>query len=125
MTPDASQEIIFEGTVNGDTYSGDFTQIVKLGDNPEGTTTTGTFSYSFVAPATDNEFAMSFEWGNLQLCTSGNPNIVNNSDFVLQNVPQGTAFIEFSMTDLDVPTYNHGYCSGAYTVHHFMSNPRP
>ncbi|HHG91274.1 MAG TPA: phospholipid-binding protein [Devosia sp.] len=53
-------------------------------------------------------FGLSFEWGDLRLCTSGNPNRVKNPPFVLEGVPAGTSKIQFKLVDLDVPSYNHG-----------------
>jgi phosphatidylethanolamine-binding protein (PEBP) family uncharacterized protein len=64
--------------------------------------------FLFVTPAIAAEFAVSFEWGNIPLCTSGQPNIVPNPKFVLSNVSEGTKFIQFAMTDLDAPNFNHG-----------------
>lgn len=54
------------------------------------------------------EFSIEFEWGDIPLCTSGSPNIVPNPTFLLSGVPEGTKVISFQMTDLDVPSYNHG-----------------
>ncbi len=68
-----------------------------------------------VSPAIASEFAISFEWGNIPLCTSGQPNVVPNPKFVLSNIPQGTKFIQFQMTDLDVPSYDHGGGTVEYT----------
>ncbi len=68
-----------------------------------------------VSPAIASEFTISFEWGDIPLCTSGQPNVVPNPKFVLSNVPQGTKFIQFKMTDLDVPSYNHGGGTVEYT----------
>ena len=62
----------------------------------------------FATPAIAAEFTISFEWGDIPLCTSGQPNTVPNPRFILSNVPEGTKFIQFMMTDLDVPSYNHG-----------------
>ena len=53
-------------------------------------------------------FSISFSWGNLKKCTSGNPNRVSNPAFKLSAVPDGTAKIRFKMKDLNVPSYNHG-----------------
>lgn len=53
-------------------------------------------------------FSISFSWGNLKKCTSGNPNRVANPTFKLRSVPDGTAKIRFKMKDLNVPSYNHG-----------------
>lgn len=66
-------------------------------------------------PAIASDFAISFEWGEIPLCTSGRPNVVPNPRFVLSNVPEGTKFIEFKMTDLDVPNYDHGGGTLSYT----------
>ena len=68
-----------------------------------------------VTPAAAAEFTLSFEWGDIPLCTSGQPNIVPNPVFVLSGVPEGTKFIQFKLTDLDVPSYNHGGGMVAYT----------
>jgi phosphatidylethanolamine-binding protein (PEBP) family uncharacterized protein len=54
------------------------------------------------------EMSLSFNWGNIPLCTSGRPNTVANPEFVLRGVPQGTNRLVFKLTDLDVPRYNHG-----------------
>lgn len=53
-------------------------------------------------------FSLGFDWDELELCTSGRPNIVENPRFVLENVPEGTRYIGFQMQDLDVPDYPHG-----------------
>ena len=66
-------------------------------------------------PAVASDFTISFEWGDIPLCTSGQPNIVPNPRFVLSNVPEGTKFIKFTMTDLDVPSYDHGGGTVEYT----------
>ena len=68
-----------------------------------------------VVPASAGGFSISFEWGNIPLCTSGSPNVVPNPRFVLSNVPNGTKFIQFTMTDLDVPSYSHGGGTIEYT----------
>lgn len=54
------------------------------------------------------DFSMSFKWGAIPLCTTGNPNKVSNPKFVLKGVPVGTTSIDFRLKDLDVPGYNHG-----------------
>jgi len=51
---------------------------------------------------------LSFEWGDIPLCTSGRPNIVPNPRFELKDVPARTDEVVFRMTDLDVPAYPHG-----------------
>ena len=63
-------------------------------------------SLSLAGPAA--AFSISFSWGNLKKCTSGNPNRVANPAFKLSSVPDGTAKIRFKMKDLNVPSYNHG-----------------
>ena len=37
-----------------------------------------------------NDFEISFNWDGLKLCTTGNPNIVDNPNFNLSGVPEGT-----------------------------------
>lgn len=54
------------------------------------------------------EMKISFTWGNIPLCTTGNPNRVANPAFVLKGVPEGTTKVVFKLTDLDVPNYKHG-----------------
>lgn len=68
-----------------------------------------------VSPVLADEFTLSFEWGDIPLCTTGNPNRVPNPRFVLSNVPEHTKFISFELTDLDVPNYNHGGGKIEYT----------
>lgn len=73
------------------------------------------FILLFATPAIAADFSISFEWGNIPLCTSGRPNIVSNPRFVLSNVPKGTKFIQFKMIDLNVPSYKHGGGTVEYT----------
>jgi phosphatidylethanolamine-binding protein (PEBP) family uncharacterized protein len=55
------------------------------------------------------DFSIAFSgWGNIPVCTSGRPNTVGNPAFTVRDVPAGTETIEFRLTDLDVPSYNHG-----------------
>lgn len=54
------------------------------------------------------DMTLSFDWGDIPLCTSGNPNRVGNPTFVLRGVPEGTTRLVFEMQDLDVPNYDHG-----------------
>lgn len=56
----------------------------------------------------DASFSLSFDWGDIPLCTSGHPNIVDNPTFQLTNVPNGTTKIVFQLTDEQVPSYPHG-----------------
>jgi len=53
-------------------------------------------------------FELTFDWGDLVLCTTGSPNTVTNPTFSLKDVPPGTKFIRFKLTDLDAPGYRHG-----------------
>lgn len=53
-------------------------------------------------------FEMSFAWGPLKSCTTGNPNTVANPEFKLTDVPEGTQFIRFKMVDKNRPQFNHG-----------------
>ena len=62
-----------------------------------------------------NAFDFKFDWSGLKLCTSGKPKKVENPTFVLSSVPKGTKFITFKLVDLDVPSYNHGGGTVAYT----------
>ena len=64
--------------------------------------------------ATADDFAFDFSWGDIPLCTSGYPNRVTNPGFTPTAVPAGTARIDFRLTDLDVPGYNHGGGRVAY-----------
>ncbi len=54
------------------------------------------------------DMSVSFAWGDIPLCTTGNPNRVGNPEFVMKGVPEGTTKIVFKMTDIDVPNYKHG-----------------
>jgi len=47
-------------------------------------------------------------WGDIPLCTSGQPNVVGNPKFSLSAVPDGTATVELRLRDLDAPAYPHG-----------------
>ena len=50
-----------------------------------------------------------FTWHGTQACSSVPP------AFEIANIPEGTATLEFRMTDLDVPSFNHGGGSVKYT----------
>ncbi|MBI9086729.1 MAG: hypothetical protein JEZ11_24245 [Desulfobacterales bacterium] len=66
-------------------------------------------------PVVAGEFTISFEWGDIPLCTTGSPNTVANPRFVLSDVPDGTKYIQFKLTDRDVPSYDHGGGTVEYT----------
>jgi phosphatidylethanolamine-binding protein (PEBP) family uncharacterized protein len=59
-------------------------------------------------PVSAEDFSITFEWGDIPRCNSGNPNRVPNPIFTLANVPDGTVEISFRLTDWDAPSYNHG-----------------
>lgn len=61
-----------------------------------------------VTSARAESFTMSFEWGDIPLCTSGQPNTVTNPFFKIDYVPKNTVKIYFKLIDEDVPTYKHG-----------------
>ena len=58
--------------------------------------------------AAAQDFAIAFEWGDIPLCTTGNPNQVPSPEFKVSGLPDGTKFIEFVLVDLDVPEFDHG-----------------
>ena len=61
------------------------------------------------------DFSFSFSnWGDFPLCTTGQPMTVTNPAFAIKNVPKGAASIRFRITDLAVPSYNHGGGKVAY-----------
>ena len=72
------------------------------------TTIITVISLQFTPTGASAEFSLSFNWGNLKKCNTGNPNRVANPNFSLKGVPAGTAELRFKMKDLDVPSYNHG-----------------
>lgn len=65
--------------------------------------------------AAADDLSLAFEWGDIPLCTTGNPNTVPNPTFTLKNVPAGTKFLSFTLTDLDKPSYPHGGGTIEYT----------
>ena len=46
--------------------------------------------------------SVAFEWSSADKCATSSP------AFTVSGVPEGTAKLKFKMTDLDVPSYNHG-----------------
>jgi len=72
--------------------------------------------------ARSGEFSMEFDWSGLELCTSGQPNIVDNPKFTLSNVPKGTAFVRFWLKDRNVPDYTHG---GGVVAYHGSNTIAP
>ena len=59
-------------------------------------------------PSEAADFRISFDWSGLKLCNSGSPNKVSNPRFRVSRLPAGTKLIKFTLTDLDVPGYQHG-----------------
>ncbi len=60
------------------------------------------------SPAFAGDFTLGFNWDGLRKCTNGKPNTVGNPAFTLSNVPAGTKWLYFELTDIDVPNYRHG-----------------
>ncbi len=60
-------------------------------------------------------FELTFDWGDLKLCTSGSPNKVTNPTFTLSDVPPGTRYIKFKLVDNDARGYRHGGGTVTYT----------
>ena len=69
---------------------------------------TAAILFALGAGAAHAEFAIAFDWSGLKLCNTGNPNRVGNPAFVVKGLPKGTDNVEFRLTDLNVPSYNHG-----------------
>ncbi|MFL2829784.1 MAG: hypothetical protein ACJZ80_00340 [Candidatus Puniceispirillales bacterium] len=65
-------------------------------------------SLGFFNFANADEIKLSFDWGDIPLCTSGKPNTVSNPVFTLSGIPKGAKWPYFKMKDRDVPNYNHG-----------------
>ena len=58
--------------------------------------------------ANAEEIKLSFDWGNIPMCTSGNPNIVTNPTFTLSAIPKDAKWAYFKLQDRNVTNYNHG-----------------
>ncbi len=69
---------------------------------------TGLFTLNAYSASADEFTIVSFDWGNIPSCTTGDPNTVTNPTFVLSNVPPETKFIAFKLKDKDAPRFNHG-----------------
>jgi len=54
------------------------------------------------------ELSFTFEWGDIPRCTSGNPFTVPNPIFTLENIPDGTVEIVFSLVDWQARSFHHG-----------------
>ena len=66
------------------------------------------FSLGFLNFANADEIKLSFDWGDIPLCTSGNPNTVSNPLFTLSGIPKGAKWAYFKLQDRNVPGYKHG-----------------
>ena len=62
----------------------------------------------FSTIANAEEIKLSFDWGDIPMCTSGNPNIVTNPTFILSAIPKDAKWAYFKLQDRDVTNYNHG-----------------
>ena len=62
----------------------------------------------FSTIANSEEIKLSFDWGNIPKCTSGNPNIVTNPTFILSAIPKDAKWAYFKLQDRNVRHYNHG-----------------
>ena len=51
---------------------------------------------------------LSFDWGNIPLCTSGNPGSVSNPIFTISSIPENAKWAKFNLTDMNAMTYFHG-----------------
>jgi phosphatidylethanolamine-binding protein (PEBP) family uncharacterized protein len=60
------------------------------------------------ATAAQADMQLSFNWGNIPKCTTGNPNKVGNPIFRIKDLPEGTTKLIFKLVDLDAPNYKHG-----------------
>tara|TARA_B100000029_G_scaffold505232_1_gene585585 strand:+ start:967 stop:1407 length:441 start_codon:yes stop_codon:yes gene_type:complete len=66
------------------------------------------FSLGINAQVKSENLEFIFDWSDLKKCTSGNPRIVSNPIFYLNNIPGNTQYIKFSLKDRNVPSYSHG-----------------
>ena len=60
-----------------------------------------------ITAASAQEIELSFEWGDIPLCTSGTPNVVSNPIFKLSAIPEGATWVHFNLRDFESP-YKHG-----------------
>ena len=65
-------------------------------------------SLGFFNFANADEVKLSFDWGDIPLCTSGNPNTVSNPVFTLSSIPKNAKWAYFKLKDRNVLNYNHG-----------------
>ena len=72
-------------------------------------TTGGTSGGAQTPAAAKAPLDVGFSWAGTTACSSKPP------AFVVKGVPEGTTRLRFRMTDLDVPTYNHGGGTVSYS----------
>ncbi len=58
-------------------------------------------------------FDVSFDWGDIPRCTSGNPNRVASPQFEVGGLPEGTTALRFKLADQNAP-FDHGGGTVAY-----------
>ena len=58
--------------------------------------------------ASADSIKLSFDWGDMPICTSGSPNVVSNPVFTLSGIPKGAKWAYLKLKDKNVPNYNHG-----------------
>ena len=51
---------------------------------------------------------LSFDWGNIPRCTSGNPNAVSNPIFTISSIPANAKWAKFKLIDMNAMSYFHG-----------------
>ncbi len=89
-------------------FNGKFNHVTGVYKMRITTIITGLLLSIFASSASANDFEISFDWGDIKKCITGNPNTVPNPIFELKNVPDETAWIYFKMVDRNVPSYDHG-----------------
>ena len=60
-----------------------------------------------ITAASAQDIELSFEWGDIPLCTSGTPNVVSNPIFRLSEIPKGASWVHFNLRDFS-SSYKHG-----------------
>ena len=58
--------------------------------------------------ANADEIKLSFDWGDIPLCTTGKPNVVTNPTFSLSAIPKDAKWAYFKLVDRNVRNYKHG-----------------
>lgn len=63
---------------------------------------------TIAAPGSAAAFGLKFDWGNIPLCTSGQPGTVQSPTFTLTDIPKGTESLRFRLIDENAPGFDHG-----------------